>query len=144
VRKFQRLLITEAVGFFSLLVTAILLAVCGGFWDAKPSGSSDLFGPMSFARAILAFTLILGALPVAFVGAPGYVFLHDRGLAKWRWVILLGLAPSIFFLPFSFEFALWAGSCGVAVASLTHLIGSRLRGKWSIAPTQHSKPDIGV
>lgn len=126
----RRLLVAELAGFTALLVVALVLAAYGA-WDSHVHGSSELFG--NAGKFLFVFTLLFGALPVALVGAPGYLFLHVRGLARWYWVLLLGLAPSLAFLLFAPDLVWWAAGCGAAVALLTHLLASRLRGRWSIA-----------
>jgi hypothetical protein len=137
----RRLLIAELVGFAALLLVALVLAAYGA-WDSHVHGSSELFG--NAGKFLFAFTLFFGALPVALVGAPGYVFLHVRGLARWYWVLLLGLAPSLAFFLFAPDLVWWAAGCGAAVALLTHLLASRLRGKWSVAAPHGPAPSIGT
>jgi hypothetical protein len=129
----RRLLVAELLGLAALLLVALALATYGA-WDSDKNGSENLFGEQSAAQFLFLFTLVLGALPVIVIGAPGYVFLHSRRLARWPLVLLLGTAPSLLFLFFSAEFFPWALGCGAAVAILTHLAGSQLRGKWSLAP----------
>jgi hypothetical protein len=126
----RRLLIAELIGFAALLLVALVLAAYGA-WDSHVHGSSELFG--NAGKFLFAFTLFFGALPVALFGAPGYALLHARGIAHWYWVLLLGLAPSLLFAWFAPDLVWWAAGCGAAVALITHLIGSRLRGKWSLA-----------
>lgn len=122
-RLARRLLIAEAVGFAALLIVALVLAAYGA-WDSHVHGASELLG--NAGKLLFVFTLLFGALPVALIRAPGYVWLHARRLARWHWVLLLGVAPSLLFLLFARDFFLWAAGCGAAVALLTHLIGSRL------------------
>lgn len=138
-----RLLIAEVLGFGALVVVALALAAYG-MWDARAHGSGDLFGPGGAARALFGFTLIFGALPVALFGAPGYVLLHARHLARWRWVLLLGVAPSFLFLAVEPELFWWAAGCGAAVATITHAIGRKLRGLASIAPIGHEGTGAGA
>jgi hypothetical protein len=126
----RRLLIAELVGLAALLLVALVLAAYGA-WDSHVHGTSELFG--NAGKFLFVFTLLFGALPVALIGAPGYVALHARGNARWYWVLLLGLAPSLLFLWFVSELVWWAAGCGAAVALLTHLLASRLGGKWSLA-----------
>ena len=99
-----------------------------GAWDARHHGSSDLFGPWSATRLLFFFTLILGAGPAALIGAPGYVWLHATGRARWRYVLPLGFLPTFGFLWLSPELSPYAAGGGLVVASLTHLAGARLRG----------------
>ena len=127
-----RLLIAEVIGFTALLLVALVLAAYGA-WDSHVHGTSELFG--NAGKFLFVVTLAFGALPVALVGAPGYLLLHVRGLARWYWVLLLGVAPSLLFLVFAPDLVWWAAGCGAAVALITHLLASRLRGRWSIAAT---------
>ena len=126
-----RLLVAEIIGFAALLFVALGLGAYGA-WDSHVHGSSELFG--NAGKFLFAFTLFFGALPVALIGAPGYVLLHARGLAQWYWVLLLGVAPSLLFVWWESGLVWWAAGCGAAVALITHLVGSRLRGRWSLAP----------
>ena len=132
-----RLLVAEIAGFVALLVVALVLAAYGA-WDSHLHGSSELLG--NAGKFLFFFTFVFGALPVALIGAPGYVALHAHGLARWYWVLLLGLATSLLFLWFAPDLVWWAAGCGAAVALLTHLIGSRLRGRWSLAPADATMP----
>ena len=125
-----RLLIAELAGFTALLLVALVLAGYGA-WDSHVHGSSELLG--NAGKLLFFFTLYFGALPVALLGAPGYVLLQARGLARWPWVLLLGAAPSLLFLLFAPDLVWWAAGCGLAVAAITHLLASGLRGKWSPA-----------
>lgn len=137
----RRLLIAELLGFAALLVVALVLAAYGA-WDSHVNGTSEFFG--NAGKLLFAFTLMLGAAPVALIGAPGYVWLHSRGLARWHWVLLLGVAPSLLFLLYAPEFVWWAAGCGAAVALLTHLAGSRLAGRWSLAPGAAAGRAVGA
>lgn len=124
-----RLLVAEVIGFAALLLVALVLAAYGA-WDSHVHGTSELLG--NAGKFLFVFTLAFGALPVALIGAPGYLLLHLRGRARWYWVLLLGLAPSLLFVWLAPDFIWWAAGCGAAVALLTHLMGSRLRGKWAL------------
>ena len=129
----RRLAIAELLALSSLLLVACALGAFGA-WDAQRNGSTDLFAEWSASRLLFYFTLILGAGPAALIGAPGYVWLHASGRAQWRYVLPIGLLPTLGFLWLSPELAPYAAGGGLAVASLTHLVGSRLRGAWSLAP----------
>src|SRR5258706_7299870 len=128
----HRLWRCELTGFAALVVCAVAVAVVA-FGDSVRIGDTSLASVSVAARIGVngfGYTVIIGALPVILYGAPIYALLANAGRANWTTVILLGVVPGVFVLPFDVWPGVWAIGCGVIVASITHL----LMGHW----TRHS------
>jgi hypothetical protein len=66
---------------------------------------------------------MLVGTPLALVfGGPAYFFLRKRSLARWGYVVAIGLLPSFVFFAMAPLAGLLSLACGVAVASLTHIM----------------------
>jgi len=99
------------------------------------TSSPGLFSPAASAQIGFFGTLLFGVAPVTLFGAPAYVYLARRGLATWRVVALVALAPVALLLFIDMGLAIIALLCGSTVAGLTHLICIR----W-VGPNNSSKP----
>ena len=129
---FRRFVIVELVALAALLIVAGAMAAYGAIDSA--SYANSLVDPTGSAWLGFAYTLAIGALPVACIGAPVYLLLLMRGSAKWLNVSVLGTVPGVLLLLVAFELGLLAIVCGLAVALLTHFVCRRL------GPNNSSKP----
>ena len=134
-RIFKQLIAVEFAALASLLVVAAAMAAYGAI-DSTLHASS-LLGPSSSAQVVFGYTAILGAVPALLLGAPGYLILVHRNLARWPYVSLLGTAPGLLALAFDITLGLFAIICGAAVALLTHVMCRRLGPNNSFKPTPH-------
>ncbi len=130
---FRQLLIVEAVTLLSLLVVAAAMAGYGAIDSLRYANS--LLTPAESAKIGFGYTIMIGFLPAILVGAPGYVLLLRKGLARWPYVLGLGALPGFAILPLELSLGLWAIACGAAVALLTHVICHRLGPNNSFKPT---------
>ena len=117
---FRQLLFVEAVALLALLVVAAAMAAYGAI-DSL-SHINSLLDPLASAKLGFAYTLAFGGLPVALIGAPGYVALLRKQLARWPYVLALGAVPGVAALPLGLSLSFLAIICGSAVALLTHLM----------------------
>jgi len=131
-RLWQQLARTEAIALVALFVAASLMAAYGAIDAIRSPG---MFSPAGSAQIGFFGTLIFGVAPVTLFGAPAYVYLSRRGLATWRLVALVALAPVAMLLFVDVGLAIIALLCGSTVAGLTHLVCSRWAG-----PNNSSKP----
>jgi hypothetical protein len=126
-----------AVAELIALVALLLVAVVMGGLAALDSTltSNSLLDPSGSAWVVFAYTALLGAPVVAFLGVPGYLILTLSGANRWWHVLLFGAAPGLVALPFSLELGAAAVLCGTAVAGLTHAGMRRLGSNNSSKPT---------
>lgn len=111
---------TEAVAIFALLVVAIVFAI---YSTIRASASpNEVFSPIGTALVVFIYTLAIGFVPAAIVGAPLYAWLLYIGKASWVAAISIGLTPGLVFLLVDRPLASWAMTCGVVVAVTTHTI----------------------
>lgn len=108
----------------ALLVAGLEASAPTDLWDASGAFSAGFYA-----------TLLVGAAPAIFVGAPAYWWLWR--LRQARWLIVLPLGAGLGALIGMLEPALlsWGAGCGMAVAGLTHLAATR----W-LGPVQSFKP----
>src|SRR5687768_15864950 len=121
---FRQLLVVEAAALLALFGVAAAMAGYGAAESARQDNA--LLGPASSALVGFGYTLVIGLVPVIAMGAPGYLALLRHNLARWPYVLLLGIVPGLIALPFGFWVGFWAILCGASVASLTHLMCRRL------------------
>ena len=131
----KQLIAVELSALASLLVVAVAMAAYGAI-DSALHPSSWL-SPASSAQIVFGYTAVIGAAPALLLGAPGYLLLVHRNLARWPYVLLLGAAPGLFALIFDITLGFIAIICGAAVALLTHSICRRLGPNNSFKPTPH-------
>jgi hypothetical protein len=114
--------------FAVLVVVALvaLLAVAGamGAYGAIDSAAdaNPLFGPSDSFMLGFVGTLWFGVPIVVVIGAPAYFILLQQGLARWPYILLASAVPGFIVWCVSEELGFWAILCGVAVASLTHVV----------------------
>ena len=131
-KLWQQLAQTEAIAIIALLVSAGVMAAYGAVDAIRSPGMIDL---ASFAEICFWSTLIFGLVPVTVFGAPFYVWLSRRGLATWRLIVIVALAPAAFLLLVDMNLALMALLCVFTTVGLTHWACS----KW-VRPNNSSKP----
>ena len=128
----RQFLVVELV---SIAVLVLVAAAVGAYGVVDSvSHANSLVGPGSSAWLGFAYTVAIGTLPVVVVGAPIYLVLLRRGSANWINVVALGGAPGVLLLFLVGGLGIWAMVCGVAVASVTHLICRRLGPNNSFKP----------
>ena len=130
--QLRQLLVVGATAFAALLLVAGLMAATAAVDSAAHSNA--LLSPVSAAAVTFSYTLILGALPVLLVGAPGYTFLLSKGHARWYWAVGLGVLPGLAALPLDSNLGFWAIACGAIVALVTHVVCRRLGPNNSFKP----------
>jgi hypothetical protein len=126
------LMIVFALAILALVLVAGAMAAVAAIDSA--SNSNALLSPAFSAKVTFGYTILLGTLPVLFVGAPGYLILLRRNLARWYYVVALGIAPGLAAMPFDANLAFWAVICGAAVALATHIAYRRLGPNNSFKP----------
>lgn len=131
-RILRQLLIVEASALAALLVVAGVMAAYGAAQSALYSNA--VLDPAASAQVSFGYAAIIGLLPVLLIGAPGYVGLLRYNLARWPYVLLLGVLPGILVLPLEPSLGFFAILCGAAVSLLTHLLCRRLRPNQSFKP----------
>ena len=114
----RQLLRVELAALFALLVVAGGMALYGAAMTTLYDES--LFDAATSAQLAFVYTLAIGVLPVAVIGAPGYVVLLRKRLARWPAVLALGVLPGVLALAIDVTLASWAVPCGAVVALLTH------------------------
>jgi hypothetical protein len=134
-RILKQLIAVELAALASLLVVAVAMAAYGAI-DSTLHPSSWL-SPASSAQITFGYTAVIGAAPALLLGAPGYLLLVRRSLARWPYVLLLGVAPGLLALAVDITISFFAIICGATVALLTHAICHRLGPNNSFKPTPH-------
>ena len=132
-RILRQLLIVELAALLALLVVAGAMSAYGAVDAARHADS--LLSPAASAKILFGYTLIIGFTPVVVIGAPGYVVLLRKHLARWPYALFLGMLPGLLVLPFELSLGFWAIICGAAVALLTHVMCRRLGPNNSFKPT---------
>ena len=124
--------VIELIALVALLVVAGAMAGYGAADSAFHANS--LLSPSSSAWLGFGYTALIGAPVVVVIGAPAYFILLRRGLARWPYILLAGAVPGLVALAASLSLGSWATLCGIAVASLTHVVY-----RW-VGPNNSSKP----
>ncbi|MEF3083614.1 hypothetical protein V3391_15465 [Luteimonas sp. SMYT11W] len=132
-RILRQLLFVEISGLLSLLIVAVGMSVYGAIDSTRYADS--LLSPAESAKLMFGYTLIIGFLPVFFIGSPGYLLLLRKHLARWPHALSLGVLPGFLVLAFEPSLGFWAIICGSFVALLTHVMCSHLGTKISFNPT---------
>ena len=133
--SFRQFIFVELVSIAALLLVATGMAAYGAV-DSM-SHDNSLIDPRGSAWLGFAYTVMIGAVPVIFLGAPIYLALLRRGSANWFNVLILGITPGLLLLFVAGGLGLWAMLCGVVVASVTHLACRRLGPNNSFKPNPH-------
>ena len=120
----KRFLLVELVSIVTLVMVAGAVAAFGAIDSV--SHANSLISPGGSAWIGFGYTAIIGLLPVVIVGAPIYFMLVRRNMANWLNVVILGAAPGVLLLFISLALGVWAIACGVVVASVTHVVCTRL------------------
>jgi hypothetical protein len=131
----RQLIGVEFAALAALLAVSAAMAVYGAV--DSTIHTSSLLGPSSAAQTVFGYTTILGFVPALLFGAPGYLILVRRNLARWPYILLLGAAPGLLALAFDTTLGFFAIICGVSVAFLTHFVCRRLGPNNSFKPTPH-------
>jgi hypothetical protein len=131
-KLWQQLARTEAAAIVALLITAGVMAAYGAVHAIRSPG---MIGPAGVAQLAFQATLIYGVVPVTAFGAPCYVWLSRRGLATWRSIFLVALAPAAPLVLMDMNLALMALLCGSTIAGLTQCACR----KW-VRPNNPSRP----
>ncbi|MGY1411246.1 hypothetical protein ACW5EG_16950 [Luteimonas sp. A611] len=129
----RQLLLVEIAALLALLIVAGAMSAYGAADAARHADS--LLAPAASAKVLFGYTMIIGFLPVVVIGAPGYVALLRKHLARWPYALGLGVLPGLLVLPFELSLGFWAIICGAAVALLTHVMCRRLGPNNSFKPT---------
>ena len=129
----RQLLFVEISGLLSLLIVAGGMSLYGAADSARYADS--LLSPAESSKLLFGYTLIIGFLPVVFIGAPGYVLLLRKRLARWPYALSLGALPGLLVLAFEPSLGFWAITCGAVVALLTHVMCRHLGPNSSFKPT---------
>lgn len=116
----RQLLLVEAAALAALLVVAGAMAAYGAA-DSSFNANS-LLSPTASAQIAFGYTVILGLLPALLIGAPSYVALLQHNLARWPYVLLLGILPGLVVLIIEITLGFWIIVCGATVALITHFI----------------------
>jgi hypothetical protein len=107
------------------LIALAVLGACGvihASWEAARAViAGGVLGPALVAWMVFAGTVMTGALPVIFVGAPVYAGLR-RGDISITILIGLGAAPGALLSLVAIHLGLIAMAMGVFTALLTHVI----------------------
>ena len=120
----RQLLLVEAAALAALLAVSGVMATFGAVYSLFNANS--LLSSTASAQLGFSYTAILGLLPALLIGAPSYVALLCHNLARWPYVLLLGILPGLVMLLIELSLGLWAIICGATVALLTHLMCRRL------------------
>jgi hypothetical protein len=128
----RQFIVVELVAIAALLLVASGMAAYGAIDSI--SHHNSLIDPRSSAWLGFGYTLMIGAVPVIFLGAPIYLGLLRRGSANWTNVLILGVMPGLLLLFVAGGIGLWAMLCGMVVAFITHLACRRLRPNNSFKP----------
>ena len=116
----QHLLRAELIAVLCLVAYALVLAALLQLGAAAMSTS-----PQTFEEAARSFALVLwfSILPVTFLFAPVYAFLHSKGWANMAAAIVLGIASSAILVVLfrNGPMALYALPSGAVVGAGTHL-----------------------
>ena len=111
---------TELVALATLVGVAASLATFSAIRAA--ASPDDLFSPLGAAFAVAGYTLMIGFVLVAMVGAPFYAWLQSIGRASWGAAVCVGLIPGIVLLFVALDLGLWTIGCGLVVALITHAV----------------------
>jgi len=130
----RQLLLVEIAALLSLLIVAGAMSAYGAADSARHA--APLLSPSASAQILFSYTLIIGILPVTLVGAPGYVVLLRKDVARWPYALGLGVFPGFVVLPLELSLGFWAIICGAAVALVTHIMCRRL------GPNNSFKPNL--
>lgn len=130
----KHLIVVMSIAFIALLMTAVVFTAVSVRLPA-PDDPPD-FGWLFEIRVVFGVVMLFGTIPTLFIGAPAYVALSRNGLARWPYVLIIGLVPgllvSIFFMPMV-GIPLAIG--GVIVAMSTHFLCRKLHPSSSFKPT---------
>ncbi len=121
---FKQFIVIELIAILSLLFAATGMAAYGAIDSI--SHDNSLINPAGSAWLVFAYTVVIGAVPVIFFGAPIYSMLLRRGIATWLNVFFLGVTPGVLLLFVDVSLGFWGILCGTVVASITHLGSRRL------------------
>jgi hypothetical protein len=117
---------TEIRTAFAVFAVATMIA--GYMLISAAMAPQSMLPPLNWSTLAFLYTVALG-LPVALViGAPIYALLSFKKAASWPFVLLMGALPGIVILYVMKNengLAAWFIGCGIAVASLTHLMSDR-------------------
>src|SRR5258706_2846002 len=107
----------------AVLIVAVVVGVI--VWVNAVTGPDGMLPPTRWAILAFLYAVALG-LPLALaVGGPIYAFVSYKKAASWPAVVLIGILPG-FIILYTMEkpdgLAFWFIGCGLAVASLTHLM----------------------
>ena len=119
-KKLLCLLGIEAIALATLALIAAALAAYGAVSTA--ANPAAILSPGSAAWITFAYTCVLGAVPVALLGAPVYWWLLQDGEETWTNALLLGTAPALVFLLAGLTWGFLALMCGSAVSLTTHAV----------------------
>ena len=128
----RQFIVVELVSIATLLLVASGMAAYGAI-EAMLHDNA-MIDPRGSAWLVFAYTAMIGAVPVIFLGAPIYLALLRRGSANWFNVLILGITPGLLLLLVAGGLGLWAMLCGAVVASVTHLACRRLGPNNSFKP----------
>ena len=131
----RQLIFVELVSVASLLLVAAVMAAYGAIDSA--SHDNSLIDPVGSALIGFGYTMLIGAIPVIFMGAPIYLVLLRRGAANWLNVMMLGVIPGIILLFVVGGLGFWAILCGAFIASLVHMGCRKLGPNNSFKPNPH-------
>jgi hypothetical protein len=115
----RKLAQAELLAVSAFLLSASALTALIAF---APGAEVGVLAGANGFKALLSTTLLVGALPIVFYGAPGYAALRCFGRASWPAVILLGIAPGSVLLLADSLFGLFGLLYGVVVAGVMHLV----------------------
>ena len=106
--------------FLALLALAATLgsvsALGAAFYENAVLGVGSSF------TIVFTYTLIIGAIPALFLGAPSYAWLWHKGRASWATATFLGVALGAPLFLVAVDLGVWATAGGATVAIATHAI----------------------
>jgi len=117
----MRLVKAIAAGLAALLVCALVLAYSVSYLDS-PNQSVNSFGLTASGLVMLTGSIVVGAAFVILFGAPIFTIFASKGMAQWRYVLLLGAAPGLVALVFNWPLGLFFMAFGIPIAAFVRLV----------------------
>ncbi|MEO7862491.1 MAG: hypothetical protein ABIU05_19065 [Nitrospirales bacterium] len=126
----QQIIAVELAALTSLLIVSAVMGVY----------AANIEGNWNSAQFAFALTFIFGTIPALVFGAPIYLLLLRGCMARWPYVLLLGVIPGSLALFFETSIGLLSIISGTLSSALTHLLCYRLWRNTSFEPKRLRGP----